>query len=376
MIYLDNAATTPVYPEAAEAMGRVLREDFFNPSSTYPGGMRAQNLIREARSSVAEALGCTANELYFTSCATEADNWAITSGFKNKHGNIVVSAGEHACVYECAMHLKSAGLDVRFAALDRSGRVDPGDLMRKVNENTCLVSVIHASNETGAINDIASLAAAVKSKSRRALFHSDGVQAFLKTDFDLRSSGVDLYAVSGHKVGAPKGVGALFVSSKVHIAPFIYGGGQESGMRSGTENVAGIVAFGAAVRAYKSRFDPARARALYERLVSGLYEKCGAAVIAGGGNGTYMIAAVTIEGVKAEILQSVCADEGVIIGRGSACASRHSGNRVLEAMGLTKKEVDGAIRISLSPETTEEEIDVATDVISRAAEKVRGRRIG
>lgn len=376
MIYLDNASTTPVWESAIKATEQIYKDEFFNPSSTYRGGIKAKNLIRTARATVAKRLNCRPDDIYFTSCATESNNWAITCGSKNGRGNIVISGGEHACVYECAKNLKNRGCDVRVSPLNPDGTADIDGLIDLIDENTRLVSVIHASNETGAVNDLAEISKRIKTKNSDVLLHSDGVQAYLKINNDVRSLGVDLYSLSGHKVGAPKGVGALYVSPKVRLQPFIFGGGQESGMRSGTENVAGVVSLGIATEEYLSRFDRNEILGLRGLLVNEL-KKIGDVAILGEGaetNGT--ILAVSVAGTRAEIIQSMCADEDVIIGRGSACSSRHGGNRVLETMGLDKKTIDGAIRLSLSPLTTENEVIAAAKVIARCADKLRGRKIG
>ena len=376
MIYLDNAATTRVYDEAIKAMDKVCGEEYFNPSSTYPGGITAKKIITEARASVASALNCSPNAIYFTSCATEANNWALTCGLKNKKGNIVVGSGEHACVYECAKALKSSGVDVRFVPLDSNGIVTPEALYSVMDENTGLVSIMHVSNETGVINDLPALTATAKTISPRCFFHSDGVQAYLKIDNDVLKNGVDLYSLSGHKIGAPKGVGALYISPKLNIRPFIYGGGQESGLRSGTENVAGIAALGVATRIYRERHDNARIAKNRTLLINELKNIPSVKIIAENAPNTGMITAFTALGTKAEIVQTLCAADGVIIGRGSACSSKHSGNRVLSAMGMSQKEIDGALRIGLSPETTPEEIVRAVEVIRTNVEKLRGGRIG
>ena len=376
MIYLDNAATTRVYDEAIKIMEKVCGEDYFNPSSTYPGGIAAKKIINDTRTVIAAALNCSPNSVYFTSCATEANNWALTCGLKNKKGNIVVGGGEHACVYECAKALKSSGMDVRFVPLDRNGRVTPDALAEVMDENTGLVSVMHVSNETGVINDIALLAETAKSIAPRCVFHSDGVQAFLKTDNDVCKNGVDMYSLSGHKVGAPKGVGALYISPKLNIRPFIYGGGQESGLRSGTENVAGIAALGVAVKVYNEHHNVKSINDNHNLLLNELKKIPDVKIIAEIAPNTGMITAFTALGTKAEIIQTLCAADGVIIGRGSACSSKHSGNRVLSEMGLTQKEIDGALRIGLSPETTSDEILRAVDVIKTNIAKLRGCRIG
>lgn len=377
MIYLDNASTTPVWDKAIRVTEQIYGCDFFNPSSTYRGGIEAKNKINEARAIVAKRLNCKAGEVYFTSCATESNNWAITCAIGNGKGNIVVSGGEHACVYECAKNLKNKGCDVRFTRLLPNGTVDVEHLFSLIDNETRLVSVIHASNETGAVNDIATLTKLVKSKNPNVIFHSDGVQAYLKIDNDVRALGVDLYSISGHKVGAPKGVGALYVSPRAKLRPLIFGGGQETGMRSGTENVAGIVSLGVATEEYSARFDRQRILALREKLKELLKRSIEGVIFLGEGaetNGT--ILAVSVPNTRAEIIQSMCADEGVIIGRGSACSSRHGGNRVLETAGLNKCTIDGAIRLSMSPLTTEEEITEAAQTIARCAEKLRGRRVG
>ncbi len=290
MIYLDNAATTRVYPEAAAAMQRIYSEDFYNPSSTYAGGIKVKQIINESRLEIARALNCSSGEIYFTSCATESNNWAMNSGFKNKKGNIVISAGEHAGIYECAKNLKNKGYEVRIAALNGNGETDKEALLKKVDENTAFVSVIHASNETGTLNDIAALSSAVKSVNSRIIFHSDGVQAFLKTRCDVKSLGVDMYSVSGHKVGAPKGIGALYVSSKINIQPFIFGGGQENAMRSGTENAAGILAFAEAVRRFGKDFSETEALRKRKLLINELKKSEGIQII-GGDRTTGMITA-------------------------------------------------------------------------------------
>ena len=376
MIYLDNAATTRVYDDAVRIIEKVCGEEFFNPSSTYPGGIAAKKIITEARVTVASALNCSPNAIYFTSCATEANNWSLTCGLKNKKGNIVVGAGEHACVYECAKALKSSGADVRFVPLTDNGRVTPEALSKIVDENTGLVSVMHVSNETGVINDIAALSLTAKAISPRCVFHSDGVQAYLKTDNDVIKNGVDMYSLSGHKVGATKGIGALYISPKLNIRPFIYGGGQESGLRSGTENVAGIAALGAATKIYRAHHNAAKIQNIRALLIESLKNIPDVKIIAETAPNTGMITAFTALGTKAEIVQTLCAANGVIIGRGSACSSKHSGNRVLSAMGMSQKEIDGALRIGISPETTPEEILLAVEIIRVNVEKLRGGRIG
>ncbi len=376
MIFLDNASTTRVFDEVVKRINSTYTEDYFNPSATYDKGMAASALIECSRQTVATALNAKKSEIFFTSCATESNNWALNCAFKNKKGNAVVSAGEHACVYETAKHLKDSGYDVRFAPLNNDGSVNIDALVDLVDGKTNYVSVIHVSNETGVINDLGRISTLVKAKNPRTLIHSDGVQAFLKTDCDLRRLGVDLYSISGHKIGAPKGVGALFVKSSVHIAPYLFGGGQESGMRSGTENVGGIVGLGAAIGEFSKVYDAAKVKKLYLRLLNELNKIEGVKIIGDTERNTGLICCLSVPGVRAETLQSVMADDGVYIGRGSACSSHHSGNRVLENMGLKKDEVSGAVRISLSPLTSEEEVDTACKALCKNIKDLRGYQVG
>lgn len=376
MIYLDNASTTRVYDDTVELMKKIYTTDFFNPSSTYKEGIEVKKLLTTSRETIAKHFSCLPSEIYFTSCATEANNWIINSGFKNKKGNIVISSGEHACVYECAKNLKNKGLDVRFAKLLPSGAIDLDDLLSKIDDNTCLISVIHASNETGIINDLPKISYSVKHKNPKIIIHSDGVQAFLKTTNDVKQLGVDAYSISGHKIGAPKGVGAVYVSSKIKLQPFIYGGGQESGQRSGTENVAGICGLANSVKIFSKNAINSNVKQIKEFAFNSLSDIDDIEILGKNAPATDYIIAFYALNTKAEILQTMCANDGVLIGRGSACSSRHSGNRVLSELGLTQKQIDGALRISFCPETTMEEVKFALDIITKNIKKLREHKIG
>lgn len=376
MIFLDNASTTKVFDLAVEKMNRIYIEDYFNPSATYKGGREVLSYISQARENVAKHLSAKKDEIYFTSCATESNNWVLNNAFKNKKGNIVVSCGEHACVYETAKNLASKGLDVRFAPLKNDGTVDINALLSLVDSSTNLVSVIHVSNETGVINDIDLICKRVKAKNPKTLVHSDGVQAFLKTSTSMQKLGVDFYSLSGHKVGAPKGIGVLFIKNGIHIAPYIYGGGQEKNMRSGTENVAGICALSVAIDCYKNSCNEEKIENNYKLALSLLSAIDGVEIIGNTEKNTHLIICATVDKVRAETLQSLMSDSGVFIGRGSACSSAHSGNRVLSAMGVSDKKIEGAIRISLSPSTTAEEIETAISILKENIKKIRGYQVG
>ena len=376
MIYFDNASTTPVSQKVVDTISQVYLHDYFNPSATYEGGRKISKKIDQVREYLSNVLSCKKEELYFTSCATESNNWVINNAFKNKKGNIVVSCGEHACVYETAKNLESKGLDVRYAPLNEDGTVNESKLLDLVDDKTNLVSVIHVSNETGVINDIAKLSYLVKKKNPRTAFHSDGVQAFLKTPVNLRAFNVDFYSISGHKVGAPKGIGLLYVNSKCKISPYIYGGGQEKGMRSGTENIGGIVGLGEATKEFLSIYNKEKTENNYNYLIEKLNTIPDIKIIGSKVNNTKLILCVSLSRARAETIQSVMSDNGIYIGRGSACSSKHGGNRVLSAMKISDKDIDGAIRLSLSPNTSLEEITIMVNTLKNTLEKLRGHTIG
>ena len=376
MIYLDNAATTQVYDKAIEEIVKVLSDEYFNPSATYSLGLKSKNKITQAKQTISNRLNCQPKEIIFTSCATESNNWVISHALRNKKFNIVISAGEHASVYECAKAYKSKGFDVRIAPLQANGTVDVEKLISLIDENTSLVSIIHASNETGVINNLSTISKTIKSKYPKILLHSDGVQAFGKIDNNVKNLGVDFYSISGHKIGAPKGIGALYVSSKITIQPFIYGGGQENGMRSGTENTSGISALATALDEFVHLTKKNNPIAVFNCLESQLAEIEGVKIVSQDAPRTNFICCFTVTGIKAEIIQTMCADSGVIIGRGSACSSKHSGNRVLSEMGIPQKEIDGALRLSINPSTTIDEITSAVSVLKESITKLRGHKIG
>lgn len=368
MIFLDNASTTKVCPEAIDIINKVSDELYFNPSALYGEALKVKNLLEGARKDIASLLGASQNEIYFTSCATESNNWAYEKGIRNKKGNIVVSSSEHASGYECALNQKSKGIDVRFVSLNKDGTVNLDDLAQKTDENTCFVSIIHCSNETGAINDLPKIAKIIKAISPRAIFHSDGVQAFCKINTSVKELGVDMYSVSAHKVGGLKGTGALYVKNGLNLAPFISGGGQEKGLRSGTENVAGILCFAEAAKQFKSRYDAKAVKQMRDYMIGELLP-LGVKI---NGEADGCILSVTVPGIKAEVLMHMLSDKGVLIGLGSACSSKARNNRVLAAMGLNPKEIEGSIRISFGLSNDMTQITEATEIIKNDIITLRG----
>lgn len=370
MIYLDNASTTRPFDRVTDECIGLLREEYYNPSALYCTGARVRGRIERSREILARRLGVKPGEVVFTSGATESNNWAITSGFKNKKGNIVVSAGEHPSVYETALALKNAGYDVRIAPLNADGFVDEQAFARMIDGKTALVSVMHVSNETGAVNDIKRLNRLVKEIAPKAVFHSDGVQAFGKIEVNVDDLGVELYSVSAHKIGGLKGAGALV--KRIALSPLLIGGGQEGNLRSGTENTPGVITFGTAADCIAATpYDP---RA-FSYACQTLQAVDGVRINTPARHSGHILSA-SVVGIKSEVLQHMLSDEGILIGLGSACSSKKSGNRVLSAMGLSEKYIAGNIRLSFGPGNTLDETKTAMERILYSIEKLRGNLRG
>ena len=369
--YLDNAATTRVSPAAARAALAAMTEDFGNPSSRHALGSGAARRVKEARETLARVLGADHREIVFTSCGTEGDNWAVRAAAelgRHRGKHIITTAVEHAAVLEQCRQLERAGYEVTYLKPDTAGRVSAGQVEQALREDTVLVSMMLVNNETGAVLPVAETARAVRRTAPAALVHCDAVQGFLKVPFTVKELGADLLTVSGHKVHAPKGVGALYIRRGLKLPPLLFGGGQEEGLRPGTEATAQIAAFAAAAAEGAARFDRDaghmahlrdRARELLLREVPGLE-------VIGGGEAPHILA-VTLPGYKSEVLVRFLSDRGVYISSGSAC-HRGKPSHVFAAMGLAKKQLDGALRVSFSGENTEEDVDALVQGL-RAAQK-------
>ncbi len=364
MIYFDNAATTKPDEECLKAAEKYLYSEFYNPSALYKGGYGLQREIVQSRNNILSLIADRENfDLIFTSCGSEADNQAIFCG--GRRGNIVTTAGEHSAVYSAVNELKQRGMEVRFAKIGVDGSVDTEDLLRLIDERTSLVSVIHVNNETGAINDIVKIAKLVKAKNRYCLFHSDGVQAFGKIAFKL-SKEIDLYSVSAHKIGGIKGVGALIKRKGLILKPYIYGGGQENGLRSGTENVFGIKNFEyAALKKFKKiKENYSKAHSL-KRLIIDNLDRSHFKIISGEFSSPYILS-ISAEGLRGETLLHEADDTGLIIGTGSACSSNEKKrfSRTIIACGLGEKIADGVLRLSFSSENSEDEALKAVKILN------------
>ena len=373
MSYLDNAATTKPSQKALLRAEQFLTEKYFNPSAKYREGFALQGELKSARSALLSYVADpVAFEWVFTSCGTEADNYAIFGAARR--GNAVTTDGEHSAVYASFLELKNRGIDARFAPLNGDGTVNVEKLLALVDEKTTLVSVIHVNNETGAINDIDAIAKKVKAKNPRTIFHSDGVQAYGKIPVRLAKE-VDLYSVSAHKIGGLKGVGGVIKRKSLAFPAYLIGGGQEGGKRSGTENVFGIKYFeyAAEEKFATLKEDFARLQQQRERffsLLNGAHFKRISAT-----DSSPYILSVSALGLRGEIVLHMAEDRGLLIGTGSACSSnaKNRYSRVILASGYDEQTADGVLRISFSPQTTDEEIVEAATILNGVVEELRCR---
>ena len=373
--YLDNAATTKVCDEAAQAALAAMTENYGNPSSTHTKGREANRLLESARKQVSAALGCTPGELIFTSCGSESDNWAIINGaeaMKRKGKHIISSAVEHDAVRRSLDELESRGFEVTRLAPDEKGGVSLDSVVSALRDDTILVSLMLVNNETGAVTDISSIAKAVKKACPAALVHTDAVQGFMKVPFSAKSLGADMVSISGHKIHAPKGVGALYVKNGLKLKPFIVGGSQENGRRAGTEAMPQIAAFGAACEVARAGMaeNIARMQSLRERAVEQLSRELPELVLIGGG--APHILSISLPGWRSEVLMNYLEAQGVYVSRSSAC-KKGGRSHVLEAMGLSSRVIDGAIRIGLSRFTTAEDIDALCAALKEAHDTLAHR---
>ncbi len=375
MIYFDNAATTRVTPEAAQTVFKYLTEKYYNPSAMYHEALDVKNDLENARSVILNQIGGE-GKLYFTSGGTESDNLAFFGTKKKRNSRVIISAVEHAAVYQSAMSLKQAGFDVCVAPVDGSGKIDVEAFSELLNADTSFVSVIHVSNETGAVNDIGELARLTKRVAPRALFHSDGVQAGGKIKIDLKSIPVDLYSLSAHKIGAPKGTGALYAAKGVHLNPIIVGGGQEDGVRSSTENTAGIMAFAtafaAAVPLIEKSAERLRAIAAYLRKRLGA---CDDVMVISPEDGSPYILSFASASVRGEVIEHALEREGVLVGTGSACSSNKSTRRIPEALNLQGKYASGMVRLSFSRFSSMAEAEEFADKFEKVYKELK-RHVG
>lgn len=374
MIYLDNSATTRPFDEVIDKMSACMREEYFNPSAVYAPAMLAGRILTEAREAIASQLGGRV-KVVFTSGGTEADNLALLGtarALRGRKGHFITTKVEHPAILETAAELERLGHSVTYIGVDEEGTVDVDALVDAVREDTALVSVMQVNNEVGAVMPIEEISRRVKEKNPRTLIHVDGVQGFMRVPMHMNRMGVDLYSLSGHKIHGPKGIGALAMSDRARPLCIAFGGGQENGLRSGTENVPGIAGLGQAVRAFARLDDPASdMMELKMRLRDGILQAVPDAKVNGPAGGAPHILNVTFP-VKGEVLLHALEGAGILCSTGSACAShKKSASHVLTAMGVPDKEIDGALRFSLCPMNTPEEIDETVAQIRKSVEMLR-----
>lgn len=368
--YLDDAATTMVCPEAIAAASDAMARCYGNPSSTHSKGREAKKLLDFCRKQVADALGCTPAELYFTSCGSESDNWALLSGaeyMKRRGKHIISSAVEHDAVRKSLDELERRGFEVTRLMPDKHGVIPVQSVTDALRDDTILVSLMLVNNETGAITDIAAVSRELKRAGSKALLHTDAVQGFMKLPFKAKTLGADMISISGHKIHAPKGIGALYIKSGLKLKPIIMGGSQESGLRAGTEAMPQIAAFGAACElAAKSMTENIeRMKALRQAAITRLSTEIPELRVISAPDAAPHILSVSLPGWRSEVLMNFMEAQGIYVSKSSAC-KKGGRSHVLEAMGLDARTIDGAIRIGLSRYTTQEDIALLCDALKTA----------
>ncbi|SHJ63738.1 cysteine desulfurase [Anaerocolumna jejuensis DSM 15929] len=379
-IYLDNAATTRPYDSVRRIVSETLDSDYGNPSSMHGMGVKAERYVKEAAEIIAKNLKAEPKEIIFTSGGTESNNLAIIGtalALKRKGNHIITTVIEHPSVHNPLLFLEENGYRVSYIPVDSLGRIKEEELLEAVCEDTILVSLMYVNNEVGSVLQLSELSRKIKEKNPSVYIHADAIQAFGKYRIYPAREGIDLLSASGHKIHGPKGVGFLYVNSKVKIKPVLFGGGQQKGMRSGTENVPGIAGLGQAVKECFSDLEE-RIRKLYEikeYFISQVGEIEGTSVNCIGENikdTAPHILSVSFEGIKSEVLLHALEDKGVYVSAGSACASNHPGlSGTLKAVGIQKDLLDSTLRFSFSGFTTREEITRTVEILKELVPVLR-----
>ena len=358
--YLDNSATTAVSPAAAALALRMMTEEFGNPSSLHRRGFLAERALTEARGQVAAVLHCRPDEIIFTSGGTESNNIALLGAahaLRRRGNRIVTTAVEHHSILAIGKALEAEGFEVITVSPDESGHITPEAMAAACNEKTILVSCMMVNSETGALHNIPAIAAACRRKNPNIVFHSDCVQAFCRLPIEPAKWGVQLVSVSGHKIHAPKGIGALYVAKGTRLLPAIYGSGQEKGLRPGTENVPGIAAMGLAAQQMNQHQaeNLAHFAALRQQMITNLSQSPAICINSPADAAPYIVNC-SVQGIRSEVMIHYLEQFGIYVSSGSACAKGER-SHVLTAMGLSNDRIDSAVRISMTDTTTPEEID-------------------
>mgnify|MGYP002593753291 CR=1 FL=1 len=378
LIYLDNAATTKTRPEVVEAMLPYFTEYYGNPSSVYTFSSESKKAVTNAREIIAKSLGAKTNEIYFTAGGSESDNWALVAtaeAYSAKGKHIITSKIEHHAILHTCQYLEKRGYEVTYLDVDENGVVKLDELKKAIRPDTILVSTMYVNNEVGAVEPVEEISRVIKAKNPSALYHVDAIQAYGKYVIRPKKQGIDLLSVSSHKIHGPKGVGFLYIRSGVKIKPLIYGGGQQAGMRSGTENVPGVAGFGAAVKEmYTDHAEKIQKLiGLKDYMTDRLGEIEGTVINSKKGEASApQIVSVSFEGVRSEVLLHALEDKGIYVSSGSACSSNHPGiSGTLKGIGVAQKLLDSTIRISFSIFNTKEEVDYTIDVLKELVPVLR-----
>lgn len=368
--YFDNSATTKVLDCVKDAVVDAMCINYGNAAAKHRKGVTAENLIREAKQMIADTLKVQEKEILFTSGGTESNNMALigTALANRRTGKHLITTGvEHPSIYNTMSFLEEMGFEVTYLPVDRQGHISLEELEDAVREDTILVSVMYVNNEVGAVEPIEEIGKCIRKKNPKTIFHVDAIQAYGKYKIRPKKQGIDLLSVSGHKIHGPKGVGFLYIRDGVKIRPVIFGGGQQKGMRSGTENVPGCVGLGVAAKEAYKNFDERieRLYTLRERLIKGLKTLGGVTINASEDRtGAPQIVSASFEGVRSEVLLHALEDKDVYVSSGSACSSNHPGiSGTLKGIGVKKELLDSTIRFSLGGLNTEEEIDYSITVL-------------
>ncbi|WP_027702639.1 cysteine desulfurase family protein [Metaclostridioides mangenotii] len=375
-IYLDNSSTTRPYPQVVDKMVQALTEDYANPSAAHRKGVEVEKEIKIIRQNIARAVGANDKEIYFTSGGTESNNTVIrgvANLYKKRKNHIISTNIEHPSVLNTLKDLEEDGFEVTYLEVDKNGVIDFEEFKDSIRPTTCLVTIMHVNNEIGSIQPVKEIGKYLKSLDEKIYFHVDAIQSFGKIDFKPSKYNIDFMSVSGHKFHGPKGIGFMYVKSNSRIKPILFGGGQESGVRSGTENVPGIYGIGEAV---KVLFDDLsgnieKMNSLKELLKTELLKIIDDVKVNSPEDGVCHVLNIAFVGAKGEVLLHYLEQKGVYVSTGSACSAKKKGSHVLNAIGLTPKEVEGTIRFSLSDMNTEEEILEAAKIIKESVDDLR-----
>lgn len=379
MIYLDNCSTTRPRKKVVEITSQAMLDCFANPSSLHRLAMRSEKKMNEARKSIAKYLNVEASEIYFTSGGTESNNLAIQSIVKklnNRGKHIITTKIEHPSILNIMKNYEKEGFIVSYLDVDSSGKISLKDLEKKVRNDTILVSIIHVNNEIGIIQPIDQIKEIIKEKNPNTLFHVDGVQGFGKVDFSLKGSEIDLYSFSSHKIHGPKGVGGLYIDKKHSLEPIIYGGNQEKGLRSGTENIPGIIGFGQAVNIMNEnfRYESKKIYELKKYFASRIQKEIKDVKLNTSTNleSSPYILNISFENIRGEVLLHYLEDKDIYVSTASACSSNNrEKSHVLKEIGLSDDKIEGSIRFCFSYENTKEELDTTIEILKKSIAEIR-----